>query len=63
MEATPASGTLSSGGERYVSLKGSDVFHREDCGALKRAKTQERKQYTNRSVALSERRPAKDCNP
>ncbi|WP_309893086.1 ComEC/Rec2 family competence protein [Archangium sp.] len=62
-EAMPASGTLSSGSERYVSLKGSDVFHRENCGALKRAKTQERTHYTTRSAAQRERRPAKDCNP
>jgi len=58
MEATQASGS-----ERYVSLKGSDVFHRENCSALKRAKTQERTHYTARSAAQRERRPAKDCNP
>jgi len=63
MEATRASGTLSSGGERYVSLKGSDVFHRENCAALKRAKTQQRTHYTTRSAAQRERRAAKDCNP
>jgi competence protein ComEC len=63
VDATPASGTLPSGGGRYVSLKGSDVFHLESCAALKRAKTQERKQYTTRAAALRERRPAKDCNP
>ena len=62
-EAMPASGTLSSGSERYVSLKGSDVFHRENCTALKRARTQERTQYTTRSAAQRERRAAKDCNP
>ncbi|HEY0096956.1 MAG TPA: ComEC/Rec2 family competence protein, partial [Archangium sp.] len=60
VDATPASGTLSSGGGRYVSLKGSDVFHHEDCAALKRAKTKERTQYTNRTAAARERRPAKD---
>jgi beta-lactamase superfamily II metal-dependent hydrolase len=63
VDATPASGTLSSDGERYVSLKGSQVFHRDDCAALKRAKTQERTQYMNRTAAARERRPAKDCNP
>jgi beta-lactamase superfamily II metal-dependent hydrolase len=48
---------------RFVSLKDSDVFHREDCSALKRAKTKERKVYTTRATAARERRPAKDCNP
>lgn len=48
---------------RYVSLKGSKVFHREDCGTLKRAKTQERSVYTSRAEALRERRPAEDCDP
>ncbi|MBN1206931.1 MAG: MBL fold metallo-hydrolase [Myxococcaceae bacterium] len=48
---------------RFVSLKDSDVFHREDCSVLKRAKTQERKVYTSRATAARERRPAKDCNP
>ncbi|WP_224244119.1 ComEC/Rec2 family competence protein [Hyalangium gracile] len=48
---------------RFVSLKGSEVFHREDCSTLKRAKTKERKVYTSRATAARERRPAEDCNP
>jgi competence protein ComEC len=51
------------GSPRYVSLKGSEVFHREDCATLKRAKTQERKIYTRRADALRERRAAEDCHP
>ncbi|QRK04050.1 MBL fold metallo-hydrolase [Archangium violaceum] len=58
--ATPASGTS---GMRYVSLKGSKVFHREDCGTLERAKTKERTVYTSRAAALRERRPSEDCDP
>jgi competence protein ComEC len=58
LEAVPASS-----GARYVSLKGSKVFHREDCATLKRSKTQERSVYPNRSAALRERRPSEDCNP
>ncbi len=54
----PASSTL-----RFVSLKGSAVFHREDCATLKRAKTKERKVYTSRAAAARERRAAEDCNP
>jgi competence protein ComEC len=46
-----------------VSLKGSEVFHREDCDTLKRAKTKERKVYTSRAAAARERRPAEDCDP
>jgi competence protein ComEC len=49
--------------QRFVSLKGSEVFHREDCATLKRAKTKERKVYPNRAAAARERRPAEDCNP
>ncbi|MDC0709714.1 ComEC/Rec2 family competence protein [Stigmatella sp. ncwal1] len=48
---------------RYVSLKGSEVFHREDCATLKRAKTKERKIYTRRADAVRERRAAEDCHP
>ncbi|WP_224366759.1 MBL fold metallo-hydrolase [Hyalangium versicolor] len=48
---------------RFISLKGSEVFHREDCATLKRAKTKERKVYTRRADAARERRPAEDCNP
>ncbi|WNG45038.1 MBL fold metallo-hydrolase [Archangium minus] len=58
--ATPASSTS---GMRYVSLKGSKVFHREDCGTLERAKTKERTVYTSRAAALRERRPSEDCDP
>ncbi len=47
----------------YVSLKGSTVFHRADCPALKRAKTKQRTVYPTREAAARERRPAKDCNP
>ncbi len=48
---------------RFVSLKGSKVFHREDCSALKRAKTKERTVYTDRAAAEQARRPAEDCHP
>jgi competence protein ComEC len=48
---------------RFVSLKGSEVFHREDCATLKRAKTKERKLYATRAAAAKERRAAEDCNP
>ncbi len=48
---------------RFVSLKGSEVFHREDCSTLKRAKTKERKVYATRAAAARERRAAEDCNP
>ncbi len=61
-----ASGTVSSpppSSLRFVSLKGSEVFHREDCSTLKRAKTKERKVYTSRAAAARERRPSEDCNP
>ena len=51
------------GGARYVSLKGSKVFHREDCATLKRSKNQERTTYPNRDAAERERRPSEDCNP
>jgi competence protein ComEC len=56
--APPAPSSL-----RFVSLKGSEVFHREDCSTLKRAKTKERKVYTSRATAARERRPAEDCRP
>ncbi|AFE08399.1 metallo-beta-lactamase family protein [Corallococcus coralloides DSM 2259] len=49
-------------GVRYVSLKGSKVFHRENCKTLKRSKN-ERTVYTSRADALRERRPAEDCHP
>jgi beta-lactamase superfamily II metal-dependent hydrolase len=70
-KVVPASGTLPertapttrASGTRYVSLKGSEVFHREDCGALERAKTKERTVYTDRASAMREHRPAKDCDP
>ncbi len=48
---------------RFVSLKGSKVFHREDCSALKRAKTKERTVYEDRAAAEQVRRPAEDCHP
>ena len=48
---------------RYVALKGSPVFHREDCPALARATTKERTVYSTREAAAREHRPAKDCNP
>ncbi len=54
--------TPAAAGSRYVSLKGSDVFHREDCSTLKRSKTKERTTYPDRASALRERRPAKDCD-
>jgi competence protein ComEC len=47
----------------FVSLKGSEVFHRADCATLKRAKTKDRKVYTSRAAAARERRPAEDCKP
>ncbi|MFL5351189.1 ComEC/Rec2 family competence protein [Archangium sp.] len=72
-QVVPAKGTsagrtatvpaVATSGTRYVSLKGSKVFHREDCGTLKRAKTQERTVYTDRATAVRERRPAEDCDP
>ncbi|MCY1081039.1 ComEC/Rec2 family competence protein [Archangium lansingense] len=63
-KVVPAKGTLPErSGTRYVSLKGSEVFHREDCRTLERAKTQQRNEYKDRASAMRERRPAKDCNP
>ena len=67
-KVVPASGKLPAAsarasGTRYVGLKGSEVFHSEDCRALERAKTQERTVYKDRASALRERRPAKDCDP
>ncbi|HYO52010.1 ComEC/Rec2 family competence protein [Archangium sp.] len=70
-KVVPASGTLPertapptrASGTRYVSLEGSEVFHREDCRVLERAKTKERTVYTDRASAVRERRPAKDCDP
>ncbi|HEX8538872.1 MAG TPA: MBL fold metallo-hydrolase, partial [Cystobacter sp.] len=58
--AAPPPGT---GPTRYVGLKGSKVFHREDCATLKRSKTQGRTVYTDRDSALRERRPSEDCKP
>jgi competence protein ComEC len=58
---TPSSPPVASG-SRYVSLKGSKVFHREDCKTLKRSKN-ERTVYSSREDALRERRPAEDCHP
>lgn len=46
----------------FISLKGSKVFHREDCSTLKRSKS-ERTVYSNRAAAVRERRPAEDCQP
>ncbi|MFP2931374.1 ComEC/Rec2 family competence protein [Pyxidicoccus sp. 3LG] len=46
----------------FIGLKGSKVFHREDCSALKRSKS-ERTVYTSREAAVRERRPAEDCHP
>jgi hypothetical protein len=67
-KVVPASGKLpaasaSASKARYVGLKGSEVFHSEDCRALERAKTQERTVYKDRASAMRERRPAKDCDP
>ncbi|EPX63120.1 hypothetical protein D187_006530 [Cystobacter fuscus DSM 2262] len=58
--AAPSPGT---GPTRYVGLKGSKVFHREDCATLRRSKTQGRTIYTDRDAALRERRPSEDCKP
>ncbi|RKH49808.1 MBL fold metallo-hydrolase [Corallococcus sp. AB050B] len=58
---TPAD-TSAATDERYVSLKGSKVFHRESCKTLKRSKN-ERTVYPSRADALRERRPAEDCHP
>lgn len=60
---SPAPAPAPSAGSKFVSLKGSEVFHREDCGTLKRAKTKERTVYTSRATAARERRPAEDCKP
>ncbi|OJT27265.1 MBL fold hydrolase [Archangium sp. Cb G35] len=65
-KVVPASGKLpasSSKGMRYVSLKGTKVFHSEDCRTLEQAKTKERTVYKDRASAEQERRPAKDCDP
>lgn len=51
------------GASPYVGLRGSPVFHRADCPALKQAKTKQRTVYPTREAAARERRPAKDCNP
>jgi beta-lactamase superfamily II metal-dependent hydrolase len=56
----PPSRGAESGG--YVSLKGSKVFHRDDCPTLKRSKS-ERTVYASRAAAARERRPAEDCHP
>ncbi|NNC19746.1 MBL fold metallo-hydrolase [Corallococcus exiguus] len=62
VEPTTPTGTSEVTGERYVSLKGSKVFHSENCKTLKRSKN-ERTVYTSRADALRERRPAEDCHP
>lgn len=49
-------------GSRFASLKGSKVFHREDCSTLQRSKNA-RIEYPSREAALKERRPAEDCDP
>ncbi|RKG74512.1 MBL fold metallo-hydrolase, partial [Corallococcus sp. CA049B] len=59
---TAPTSTSEDTGVRYVSLKGSKVFHRESCKTLKRSKN-ERTVYTHRADALRERRPAEDCHP
>jgi beta-lactamase superfamily II metal-dependent hydrolase len=59
----PAPAPAPSSGPSFVSLKGSEVFHREDCATLKRAKTKERTVYPSRAAAARERRPAEDCKP
>jgi competence protein ComEC len=59
----PAPAPASSKGSSFVSLKGSQVFHREDCATLKRAKTKERTVYPTRAAAARERRAAEDCKP
>ncbi|QSQ23912.1 MBL fold metallo-hydrolase [Pyxidicoccus parkwayensis] len=60
MDSAPVSSRSEAGS--YVSLKGSKVFHREDCATLKRSKS-ERTVYSSRAAALRERRPAEDCHP
>ncbi len=47
---------------RYISLKGSKVFHKASCKTLKRSKS-ERTEYASRGEAMRERRPAEDCHP
>jgi hypothetical protein len=59
----PAPAPAPSSGPSFVSLKGSEVFHREDCATLKRAKTKERTVYPTRAAAARERRAAEDCKP
>ena len=59
----PTPAPAPSSGPSFVSLKGSEVFHREDCATLKRAKTKERTVYPSRAAAARERRPAEDCKP
>lgn len=49
-------------GTRYIGLKGSKVFHREDCPTLQRSKS-ERIVFPSREAAMKERRPAEDCDP
>ncbi|WP_257459736.1 ComEC/Rec2 family competence protein [Archangium lipolyticum] len=61
--STTVAASARSSGPGYVSLKGSKVFHREDCSTLKRAKTKERKEYSTREEAMRERRAAEDCDP
>ncbi|WP_163995314.1 ComEC/Rec2 family competence protein [Pyxidicoccus caerfyrddinensis] len=61
-ESAPASSRGDEGAGPFVSLKGSKVFHREDCATLKRSKS-ERTVYSSRAAAQRERRPAEDCHP
>jgi beta-lactamase superfamily II metal-dependent hydrolase len=49
-------------GTRYIGLKGSKVFHSEDCPTLQRSKS-ERIVFPSREAAMKERRPAEDCDP
>ncbi|WP_164010073.1 ComEC/Rec2 family competence protein [Pyxidicoccus trucidator] len=59
---TPSPSRAAAEEGRFISLKGSKVFHSEDCRTLKRSKS-ERTVYPSRAAALSERRPAEDCHP
>jgi hypothetical protein len=59
-ESAPAPSRSEAG--PFISLKGSKVFHREDCSTLKRSKS-ERTVYSSRAAAVREHRPAEDCQP
>ena len=61
-ELSPAQPSRGAEPGGYVSLKGSKVFHRDDCPTLKRSKS-ERTVYASRAAATRERRPAEDCHP